>query len=434
MKVFLMKIGLEVHVALPTKSKLFCSCNAKSPDTEPNTAICPICMGFPGSKPMLNREAVTSAISIAKALGCAINTHISFSRKVYFYPDLPKSYQITQLDSPVGNEGLVEYKGKGVRIRRVQIEEDPAKIIRGDEYTLLDFNRSGVPLVEIVTEPDMDSEEDMREFITELRSILYYLDVDIDRELKTDLNISVAESRVEVKNVTGIKNLVEAAHYEIGRQKKMMIERNEIPVETRSYNEVRMITVASREKESDEEYGFIYEPDLATYDISEMKAREAVYATAMAEEYSKRYHANSKPIREAILFDREALRLIDSAKERYNMQLIMNGIAALQRHNAIDLPGEAFCGLLEMMKNGAEIDAGVLRRVRLGEKIDINTNILKVEDIEKEARDIARDEGILFGELRNDKKVFNFLVGKIAKKYGASPRDVSEKLHRILEK
>jgi aspartyl-tRNA(Asn)/glutamyl-tRNA(Gln) amidotransferase subunit B len=156
-----MKIGLEVHVSLPTKSKLFCSCSTKA--SEPNSAVCPICMGFPGAKPMLNEEALRFAVSIANALHCNINDRVSFVRKVYFYPDLPKSYQITQLYEPIGINGFVECcDGKRIGIRRIQLEEDAAKIIRGDDYTLLDFNRSGIPLVEIVTEPDIKSEDELR--------------------------------------------------------------------------------------------------------------------------------------------------------------------------------------------------------------------------------------------------------------------------------
>ncbi len=146
-----MKIGLEIHVALPTQSKLFCSCSTSG--TEPNTEICPICMGFPGSKPMLNETAVAIAKGISHALHCTVRDEISFVRKVYFYPDLPKSYQITQTDGSIGAVGYLDIEEKRIHIRRVQIEEDPAKLVREGAMTLIDFNRSGMPLVEIVTEP-----------------------------------------------------------------------------------------------------------------------------------------------------------------------------------------------------------------------------------------------------------------------------------------
>ena len=217
-----MKIGLEIHIALPTKSKLFCACSTDA--KQPNTAICPICMGFPGSKPMLNKEAVKVALSISNALHCRINQNMSFVRKVYFYPDLPKSYQITQLEGAIGQGGYLPFGGKKVGIRRVQIEEDPAKIVREQAYTLLDFNRSGVPLVEVVTDPDMHSQEELWSFLRTLRSMLYYLGIDIDKEVKADLNVSViGDERVEVKNVTGIKNLIEAAKYEVERPALNMI-------------------------------------------------------------------------------------------------------------------------------------------------------------------------------------------------------------------
>ncbi len=227
-----MKIGLEIHVALPTKTKLFCSCSTEETD-EPNSNVCPICMGFPGSKPKLNEKAVYIAKSISNVLNCKIRDEISFVRKVYFYPDLPKGFQISQLEGSIGYEGYVKISNKEIRIRRIQIEEDPAKIIRNGDNTLLDFNRSGVPLVEIVTEPDISTEDELREFLHEIRSILYYQGVDINRELKADLNISIVGDRVEVKNVTGIKNLISAAEYEIYRQNKI-IEAGGVPAkETR---------------------------------------------------------------------------------------------------------------------------------------------------------------------------------------------------------
>ena len=200
-----MKIGLEIHVALPTKSKLFCNCSTE-PIEEPNVNICPICMGFPGSKPSLNEEAIVIAKSIAKTLNCKIRDKISFVRKVYFYPDLPKSFQITQLQESIGFDGALGIDNeKTIAIRRVQIEEDPAKIIRGENYSLLDFNRSGIPLVEIVTEPDIQSEDELKSFIFTLKALLYYLGIDIDREIKSDLNISLGKERVEIKNITGTK-------------------------------------------------------------------------------------------------------------------------------------------------------------------------------------------------------------------------------------
>ena len=202
-----MKIGLEVHVALPTKSKLFCRCSTEG--DAPNSTICPICMGFPGSKPVLNKGALDVAVNVANALECRINPKISFIRKVYFYPDLPKSFQISQLDGSVGFEGKVHIAAGGVNkyigITRIQLEEDPAKVVRGDNYCLLDFNRSGIPLVEIVTDPDIASEEELYAFVNELRGILYYLGIDVDKEMKADLNISTYGDKVEIKNVLGIE-------------------------------------------------------------------------------------------------------------------------------------------------------------------------------------------------------------------------------------
>ena len=279
-----MKIGLEVHVALPTKTKLFCSDLAYENQEEPNSNVCPVCLGLPGAKPVLNQKALEISVGIAKALNCEITEKTWFVRKVYFYPDLPKGYQITQLDGAVGIKGYVDLNGKKIGIRRVQIEEDPARIIREKDYTLIDFNRSGVPLNEIVTEPDITSLEELKNFIEELRSMLYYQGVNINQELKTDLNISLAEKRVEIKNVTGVRNLIAAAEYEIKRQSALIKEGKEINAETRSYKEDSNETVSSREKETEEEYGFTFEPDLTFYDTTKLAIQKAIIASSVAKE------------------------------------------------------------------------------------------------------------------------------------------------------
>ena len=293
-----MKIGLEVHVALPTKSKLFCSCSMD--DAEPNTNICPICTGFPGSKPMLNSAAAESGFSIANALHCKINRNMSFVRKVYFYPDLPKCYQITQMGGAVGSEGYLDIQGKRIGIRRVQIEEDPAQIVRDGMLTLLDFNRSGTPLVEIVTEPDITDEGELRSFIANLRSILYYLGVDINREIKADLNISISDVRVEVKNVTGIKSLIEAARYEIARQHRVLEEGKAIAKETRGYNEKRRIVFDAVRGRDD------YDTTCAVQDIRDEKKKKLFVIEELNQYSDKRIHSHFE-------------RLLDTLGEKYEI-------------------------------------------------------------------------------------------------------------------
>lgn len=270
-----MKIGLEMHFSLPTKSKLFCSCPTNG--EEPNTAVCPTCLGFPGSRPSLNRKALEYGLMVTKFLNCRVNERIWFSRKTYFYPDLPKHFQITQYESPLGVDGHFDLNGRRIGIWRVHIEEDPGRIKRvgraGEEVSLIDYNRSGVPLVEIVTAPDLTSPAEAREFIDNLRTELRHL-VGIsssdDQSIRVDCNISVAEERVEVKNVQGLRNIEQALKYEANRQAKMIEAGKKIVRETRRYEEERKVTSPAREKEFEEDYGYIGEPDLGEYDIGPM--------------------------------------------------------------------------------------------------------------------------------------------------------------------
>jgi aspartyl-tRNA(Asn)/glutamyl-tRNA(Gln) amidotransferase subunit B len=424
-----MKIGLEVHVALPTKTKLFCSCGTDA--SEPNSSICPICMGFPGSKPMLNKEALKVAINIASALGCKITRETSFVRKVYFYPDLPKSYQITQLNDAVGAGGTVELSKKAVGIRRIQLEEDPAKVIRGDAYTLLDFNRSGIPLVEIVTEPDIVNEEELREFLNELKSILYYLDVDIDKELKVDLNISLDEDRVEIKNVTGLKNLVDAARFEIKRQQKVIDNGKKVVQETRSYNEKKMQTESSREKETDEEYGFIYEPDLTSYETSKFAIAKPIIASKIVAELAKNHKANGKTLLELVQFDRKSLDIIERSKEKWPMELIINVVEVLKHAEALDINADALGRVLALAKSGTPISEEIVKRVMSGK--DIGEADVNVDQIDAEIKKMIREKSELLIQYEKNPKVFNFIVGTVAKKFKTNPKFVSQRLSGVIE-
>ena len=277
-----MKIGLEVHVQLPTRSKMFCSCPTTA--EEPNGAICPTCLGFPGSRPVLNRRALELGVEIARFMGCTIAEEIWFSRKTYFYPDLPKNFQITQYESPLGIDGQVFLGEKRIGIWRVHIEEDPGRIKRvgksGEEVSLIDYNRSGIPLVEIVTAPDMSSPEEARQFMSELlvelRHVIGTTPSD-EQSVRCDANISVGEERVEIKNIQGLKNLEKALKFEASRQAKMLEAGMRIVRETRRYDEERKVTMSAREKEFEEDYGYIGEPDLGTYKIGNF-ARSVVTA------------------------------------------------------------------------------------------------------------------------------------------------------------
>jgi len=266
------RIGLEVHVALLTQSKLFCPCPTRWQGKEPNTNVCPVCLGMPGSKPQLNRKALEYAIKVALALNCKINELCYFSRKSYFYPDLAKNFQISQYDAPLAEDGWIELDGKRIRIMRVHLEEDPARIVyvgpsaAESKYVLVDYNRSGIPLCEIVTAPDLSSPREARKFLQELASILEYLDVfdsRLEGSLRCDANISLeGGERVEIKNIAGFKEVEEALTFEVLRQSRALEMGKQIERETRGYDQKTGVTFSLRGKEFEEEYGYIFEPDL----------------------------------------------------------------------------------------------------------------------------------------------------------------------------
>ncbi len=263
------KIGLEIHVSPRTQSKLFCSCATAA--AEPNAHTCDVCLGFPGSKPVLNRVALNHAIQIGLALNCDIARRFSFSRKTYFYPDLAKHFQITQFEFPLGVSGRLDYgENRSVRIRRVHLEEDPAALVHESgigqsAFSLVDYNRSGHPLVEIVTEPDLVSAKDARLFLDELASNLSYLPffvLGVDA-LKADANVSInGGERVEIKNITGFRDVERAIESEIDRQSKAAAKGERIEQHTRGFDAVSGKTFLLRTKEGEDDYGYIFEPDL----------------------------------------------------------------------------------------------------------------------------------------------------------------------------
>ena len=270
-------IGLEVHVELDMNSKLFCDSSTKKIG-RPNSNVCPVCLGHPGTRPVLNKKAVEYAVKLSLALNCDISRKLIFSRKTYFYPDMPKNFQITQFEEPLGKNGELKLiSGKTVEIQRIHLEEDPASITYPEntmlsEYSLVDYNRAGNALIEVVTKPTLNSSKQAREFLKHLINILEYLEVYDSNKctIRTDANISIRESgyiRTEIKNVNGIKELERAISYEIVRQKSLMKIGKDIKRETRSWNPAKKITEKMRSKETEEGYGYIIEPDLPELEI-----------------------------------------------------------------------------------------------------------------------------------------------------------------------
>jgi aspartyl-tRNA(Asn)/glutamyl-tRNA(Gln) amidotransferase subunit B len=269
------KIGLETHIQLNTKSKLFCACPTKN-SNQANSQTCPICLGHPGTKPMLNRQALHFALKLGVALGCEIEREIAFSRKTYFYPDMGKNFQITQHEIPLGRRGSVKLKsGKVIDIERIHLEEDPAALVHEEgmnqsAFVLIDYNRSGIPLCEIVTTPCMTSPAEAREFLKELVKIVKYLKVFDENEgvLKADLNLSIpGHPRVEIKNVSGFKDAERALNYDLIRQKMSVKMKKKAVMETRAWDGSKTFSLRSKETEAD--YGYIIEPDLPVITISE---------------------------------------------------------------------------------------------------------------------------------------------------------------------
>jgi len=275
-------IGLEVHAQLLTKSKMYCRCSADYASASPNTHVCPVCLGMPGVLPVINQKAVEYTIMTALALNCAISDYTKFDRKNYPYPDLMKGYQISQYVAPIGHRGwlIIEVDGqrRKVGITRVHLEEDVAKLVHcaspgGESYSLVDVNRSGVPLMEIVGEPDLRSPEEARQYLVKLRSILQYLGVSTgnmeEGSFRCDANISIrpedspdSTAKVEVKNMNSFRAVYRAMEYEAERQRKAVAEGKKLVQETRGWVEGKGKTVSQRSKEYAHDYRYFPEPDL----------------------------------------------------------------------------------------------------------------------------------------------------------------------------
>lgn len=272
-------IGLEVHVQLKTKSKIFCSCSTEF-EAGPNTNICPICCGYPGVLPVFNEEALALATRVSLALNCKINERIYFERKNYFYPDLPKDYQISQYKMPLGEKGFLELpSGKKIKIVRVHLEEDAGKLLHKENYSLVDFNRTGAPLLEIVTSPDISSPQEAFDYLTYLKLTLQHIgasDCDMEKGfLRCDANISLKKredqalgTKVELKNMNTFKGVREALGYEAKRQEAKLKTNEKIFQETRLWDVEKLKTIVMRSKEEAHDYRYFPEPDLLDFFVS----------------------------------------------------------------------------------------------------------------------------------------------------------------------
>ena len=310
-------IGLEVHSQLMTRSKMFCPCRSDYQNSSPNTLVCPVCLGMPGMLPVLNKNAIDLVIETGLALNCEIAAETKFDRKNYHYPDLMKGYQISQFDLPIAKNGSLTINlgddDKTIRIERIHLEEDVAKLLHretfdGEKYSLLDINRAGVPLMEIVTHPDLRSPEEAHEYLTNLHSIIKFIEVSTanmeEGSFRCDANISTRYygendygPKVEIKNVNSFKSVFQALKYEEKRQRNAITNGERIVQETRGWSDDRGTTVSQRSKETASDYRYFPEPDIPPVHIGHdwietIQSKTSELPKSRAQKYVEAYSIN----------------------------------------------------------------------------------------------------------------------------------------------
>jgi len=455
-----LRIGLEVHCQLTSlKTKLFCGCSSDYRGSEPNAVVCPVCLGVPGALPVVNGRAVECAVMAALALNCRVSDRMFFFRKNYFYPDMPKNFQISQYDRaggvPLAVDGHLELEAEGrrrrVRISRVHLEEDPGRLVHlgpidQSPYTLVDYNRAGVALLEVVTEPDLRSPREARVFLQRLRSLLEHLGVfdgGLEGAMRCDANISLAGgTRVEVKNISSHREVERALSFEVMRQRDQLKKGLAVRRETRHWDEVRRVTVTLRTKEEEQDYRYFPEPDLVPITITEdfvEKARagmpelpEARMARFVEEYGLPRYDAGVLVGEKALAdFFEECVRLYSKPKEISNW--MMSDLLRCLHENGLELPESKItpAHLVEMIRL---IEDGVISG-KIGKRVLPEvvltgrrpSQIVEEEGLRRIASRKALEEtvGRVFAEnpkavedALKDEKAAHYLVGQLMKATG----------------
>lgn len=464
-------IGLEIHSELKTKSKIFCACE-NSFGKEPNSTVCPVCMGLPGALPVLNEKVVELALKAGLSLNCKINKQSFNDRKNYFYPDLPKSYQITQDKTPLCFGGYIELKDKKVRITRIHIEEDAGKLIHNHDGTsYVDFNRCGVPLIEIVTEPDIATSDEAIEFLKCLKSILEYADVSDckmqEGSLRCDINISLRPSgseifgtRCEIKNLNSFSAISSSIEYEIKRQSEILDSGNEVLQQTLRWDENSKKTIPMRTKEDSHDYRFFPEPDLLPIEVSDelverIKKTIPEFADSKKSRYISDFNLSLKDA-EILTSDRNLSDFFDECVKTTDAKLVANwllcDVSKILNEKSLaysDIPFtvEHFLELLSLIEDGV-ISTSSAKRV-LAKMFDTTDNPKKIvsnlgmwqisdeEILQEIINKVLDDNPESVGDFHSGKdRAFGFLVGQAMKESSgrANPKMLNEILKEVLNK
>jgi aspartyl-tRNA(Asn)/glutamyl-tRNA(Gln) amidotransferase subunit B len=477
-------IGLEIHVELNTKSKMFCSCPNDPDEKHPNVNICPTCTAQPGSLPVINKEAVRKTIKTGLAFNCQILEYSKFDRKNYFYPDLPKGYQISQYDKPLCKEGKLQLtinnQQSTIRIRRVHLEEDTGRLIHEKDYSLVDFNRAGIPLMELVTEPDLRSAKEARKFAEDLKLILRYLDIseaDMEKgELRVEVNISLGEkgklgTKVEIKNLNSFRAVEKSIDYEIERQAKVLESGKKVIQETRGWDDIKGITFSQREKEYAHDYRYFPEPDLPILHLGVPKFLNEILAEIpelpqqKRERLKREYELDEKSI-EVFVQNKNLGEYFEKVVSEFDPRLphekIFNLIKLASNYLITDLQGllkgapvssedflitpENFAEFITLIYEG-KISSKIAKQVLIEmfktgadpshiieEKgLILITDEAKIEKIVKEV--ISKNQKAVSDYKQGKKTVIQFLIGQVMAetKGKANPEIVNKILRKLLK-
>ena len=472
-------IGLEIHCQLTgVRTKLFCPCHCDYRGRAPNSNVCPTCSGLPGTLPLLNKKSIELAAMISVALGCRIPDEIVFYRKNYFYPDLPKNFQLTQYNAygvtSIGVDGIVKYAdGKSVRVRRVQLEEDPGRLVyetgsmETSSYSLIDYNRAGVSLVEIVTEPDFVDPKDVRAFLGKITSIVEHLgicDTRLEGSVRCDANVSIAGgNRVEIKNVSSFADVEKALRYEIARQKTMVSRDIEVRAETRHWDDARKLTKESRTKEEEQDYRYFPEPDIPTVVLGSGFASRVTNSMpelpdARKERFVSKY-CLSAHVAQVLIDNKELADFFESALQTYDspgeianwiVTDLMGFIDDRQKKEGSMLAGmqvgpQHIAELAKLVDEGTinrstakQILAQITKTGEMPSRIAAQTNATKIEDTDELAGvidTVFTAEPDAVRDAKQNPNAVNFIFGKVMKATSgrADPKSALELIRKKLK-